>query len=127
MIVVRTDSPVLGQGIFWQGPDGDIEGIRNIVARDLAEDVAMDHVTRRQGMWVVSWVEDAPAPRPVVEITADSGIVRLVLRADRVLELPADALLSRWDGMELLVREMRAERDEANRMLALYTAEQAKR
>lgn len=55
-IRVTYRSDVVGSGVFWEGPPIGIPGIRNFVARDLAERVAADGKSRTDGMWMVDAV-----------------------------------------------------------------------
>ena len=52
-IVVEYESDVLGSGVFWQGPEEQINEIHNIPARKTAELVVLDGLTRSCGMWTV--------------------------------------------------------------------------
>ena len=53
-IKVEVKNEILGNSVFWEGAASDISKIRNIPARILAERVAVDGKTRKDGMWVVS-------------------------------------------------------------------------
>jgi hypothetical protein len=53
-IKVEVKNEILGDSVFWEGDISDISKIRNIPARMLAERVAADGKTRKDGMWVVS-------------------------------------------------------------------------
>lgn len=55
-IVVSYNSEVLGNGTFWVGDSTKLEDIRNIPARRLAEQVALDGKTREAGMWKAEMV-----------------------------------------------------------------------
>jgi hypothetical protein len=52
-VTVSYKSEILGEGIFWKGPEKDIKQIRNIPARRMAELVVVDGKTRNSGMWQV--------------------------------------------------------------------------
>jgi hypothetical protein len=54
IIRVETESDVLGNGVFWEGPTSRISEIRNIPARKLAHLVATDGKSRSAGMWRAS-------------------------------------------------------------------------
>jgi hypothetical protein len=54
---VEVKNEILGDSVFWEGPADKIKAIRNLVAQDLARQVATDGVTRKCGMWVVSEVK----------------------------------------------------------------------
>jgi homospermidine synthase len=47
----------LGSGVFWEGSPLNVREIRNIPARQMAERVVVDGVTRTGGMWKVERVE----------------------------------------------------------------------
>lgn len=53
-IKVEVKNEILGDSVFWEGDEKDIQNIRNIPARKLAEEVIKDGITRKMGMWVVS-------------------------------------------------------------------------
>lgn len=53
MIIVEIKSEILGNREFWRGSEENIEEIRNIPARTLAERVSKDGVSRSAGMWKV--------------------------------------------------------------------------
>jgi hypothetical protein len=57
---VEVKNAILGDSVFWEGPSEKLEDIRNIPARDLARQVAVDGQTRKSGMWVVSALPNAP-------------------------------------------------------------------
>ncbi len=54
IIKVIYNNDILGKDIFWEGDSRDINKIRNIVAQNLANKVAIDGKTRSDGMWTVS-------------------------------------------------------------------------
>jgi len=56
-IRVEVKNDILGNSVFWEGDSSDIKQIRNTPARMLAEKVAADGKTRKDGMWVVSAIE----------------------------------------------------------------------
>jgi len=58
IIRVEVKNEILGDSVFWEGDSRDVLEIRNIVARTLAELVAMDGMPRNEGMWFVSEVKD---------------------------------------------------------------------
>lgn len=55
MITVSYKSDVFGSGVFWQGKDEDVNQIRNIPARKMAQELIsaklVDTITN--GMWMV--------------------------------------------------------------------------
>jgi len=53
MIVVYYSSDILGNGEFWRGDESEVNDIRNIPARRLAQQVRADGATRASGMWTV--------------------------------------------------------------------------
>lgn len=56
MIIVKYESEVLGENIFWQGPEHRVGEIRNVVARDLAKRALVLGRPQQEGMWKV-WQE----------------------------------------------------------------------
>jgi hypothetical protein len=58
VIVVRYESEVLGNGVFWTGTQDDIPSIRNVVARRLAALVSQDGKPRADGMWRAALKEE---------------------------------------------------------------------
>ena len=58
IIKVEVKNDLLGDSEFWRGDSRDVSEIRNIPARELAEMVAKDGVSRNSGMWYVSEVKD---------------------------------------------------------------------
>lgn len=61
IIRVETESDVLGNGVFWEGPACRVSEIRNIPARNLARLVAADGKSRSAGMWRVSVMDSNPS------------------------------------------------------------------
>lgn len=57
-IRVEVENDLVGNSIFWEGDSKDINNIRNIPARSLAQDVIIDGEKRKQGMWVVSEIKE---------------------------------------------------------------------
>ena len=53
-IKVEIKNKILGNSIFWEGDKEDIDQIKNIVARNMAHNVACDGQARATGMWRVS-------------------------------------------------------------------------
>ena len=53
-IRVEVKNEILGDSVFWEGDEKNIQDIRNIPARMTAERVVKDGITRQCGMWVVS-------------------------------------------------------------------------
>ena len=56
MIIVTYKNEILGDGLFWKGPETEAHKIHNIPARMLAERVLLDGKTRQDGMWTVTQV-----------------------------------------------------------------------
>jgi hypothetical protein len=52
-VVVEVKSEVLGDSVFWRGPEGSIASIHNIPARQTAALVVKDGKPRVCGMWHV--------------------------------------------------------------------------
>ncbi len=57
-IKVEVKNEILGDSIFWEGSDKNINQIRNIPARMLAEMVIKDGKSRNSGMWFVTVIND---------------------------------------------------------------------
>ena len=57
-IRVEIKNDIMGDSVFWEGDSKHIMSIRNIPARNLAQDVITDGKTRKQGMWVVSEIKE---------------------------------------------------------------------
>lgn len=53
MIIVEVKNEILGDSVFWQGPEDKIKDIRNITAQKNAEFVVKDGIARICGMWHV--------------------------------------------------------------------------
>ncbi|KKM74171.1 hypothetical protein LCGC14_1403060 [marine sediment metagenome] len=58
MIKVQVENEILGNSVFWEGPENEIDKIWNIPARMLAERVVKDGKTRKSGMWKVSQIKE---------------------------------------------------------------------
>ena len=56
-IKVEVKNEILGDSVFWEGDESDIDQIRNIPAKMTAEKVIKDGKTRKFGMWLVSVAE----------------------------------------------------------------------
>ena len=59
-IRVEIKSEIVGNSVFWEGDASDINKIRNFVAKDLAQIVVKDGISRHDGMWHVLAISDAP-------------------------------------------------------------------
>ncbi len=61
-IRVEVKNEILGNSIFWEGDENDINNIRNLVARQLAKNIIKPGVffgvTQKHGMWHVSMVQE---------------------------------------------------------------------
>ncbi len=57
-IKVEVENDLLGNSIFWEGDEKDIDDIANFPARKMARKVAIDGMTRVFGMWVVSEIKE---------------------------------------------------------------------
>ena len=57
-IKVEVKNEILGDSVFWEGGGEDINQIRNIPARMLAEMVIKDGEPRNCGMWFVTAIND---------------------------------------------------------------------
>lgn len=53
MIIVEVKNKILGDCVFWRGPENCVHEIRNIPARQIAEKVVTDGKPRAIGMWHV--------------------------------------------------------------------------
>jgi hypothetical protein len=53
-IRVEVKNDILGDSVLWEGDSKNISQIRNIPARELAEQVARDGVSRKIGIWIVT-------------------------------------------------------------------------
>lgn len=69
-IKVEVQNAILGDSVFWEGDGADIAQIRNIPARQLAEQVVADGRTRKSGMWIVSEAREERKPN---ESNAQTG------------------------------------------------------
>ncbi len=57
MIIVKYKNDILGEGEFWRGDESDIQQIRNIPARNLAEMIILNgQFVASSGMWTVERV-----------------------------------------------------------------------
>jgi len=57
-IKVEVKNELLGDSLFWEGEDNEVDDIPNLPARQMAKQVALDGKTRKFGMWVVSEIKD---------------------------------------------------------------------
>lgn len=53
IVIVEVKNEILGDSEFWRGDKDKIHEIRNVVARELAKQVAKDGIQRADGMWHV--------------------------------------------------------------------------
>ena len=56
-VTVEVKNEILGNSTFWKGSEDRISEIRNIPARETAQEVVKDGVNRKCGMWHVSITE----------------------------------------------------------------------
>lgn len=76
-IVVTCRNEILredGSKPFWEGPAERLHEIRNLVARDLAVDVAKDGRTRKSGMWTVEARGTERPPDITPDPTGEGGV-----------------------------------------------------
>lgn len=59
LIRVEVKNLLLQDRIFWEDDSSNVSTIMNIVARLLAERVAIDGIPRSNGMWFVSEVKES--------------------------------------------------------------------
>ncbi len=57
-IKVEVKNEILGDRVFWEGDESEIDQIMNIPAKMTAKKVIKDGKTRKYGMWLVSVIKD---------------------------------------------------------------------
>lgn len=93
-IKVEVRNEILGDSVFWEGPAGNVQAIRNIPARETAKLVAQDGRSRVSGMWHVSALTDAGEPMsgPPATNPAERLVTFLKANASNIRPL-------RWAGL----------------------------